>query len=246
MKIIGISGRKQSGKNTVANYIHGQVLQKLGMISDFFINESGQLAIQTLDSSGNNGYGILDVTRKDKDFVSYAEKELWPYVKIYHFADPLKDLAVNLFDLNEEDVYGNDEQKNQHTDLLWENMPNNFANKQGKMTNREFLEHFGTNIVRKIKYDAWSEYSIKKILKEQAEIAIVPDIRFPNEVHAIKNSGGAVIRLTRDIFNSQTEPEKSLDKEVFDWENFDLIVDNASTTLEELCSLLNHKKWMWS
>jgi hypothetical protein len=246
MKIIGISGRKQSGKNTVANYIHGQVLQKLEMVSDFFINEFGQLTIQTLDSNGKNGYGILDVTRKDKDFVSYAEKELWPYIKIYHFADPLKDLAVNLFDLNAENVYGNDEQKNQPIDLLWENMPNNFANKEGKMTSREFLEHFGTNIVRKIKYDAWSEYSIKKILKEQAEIAIIPDIRFPNEVHAIKNSGGIVVRLTRDVFNSQTEPEKSLDKEVFDWNNFDLVIDNASTTLEELCSYLNNNKWIWN
>ena len=80
-KIIGISGRKQSGKNTAANYINGIVLQELEMISDFFIDDDGSLAVNTTDQSGKVGYGILDVTRKDAVFMEYAQKEIWPYIK---------------------------------------------------------------------------------------------------------------------------------------------------------------------
>lgn len=245
MKIIGISGRKQSGKNTVANYINGYILKKNNMISDFFIDDDGKLAVQTIDSDGNNGYGIFDPTRKDSAFIEYAERNLWPYIKIYHFADPLKEMCIALFNLNPENIYGSDNDKNKATDLLWESMPYNPDKKSGHLTHREFLEYFGTNIVRKIKSNAWSEFTIKRILAEQSEIAIIPDVRFPNEVDAIKNNGGIVIRLTRDVFNSTSEAEKALDKDVFDWNIFDLVIDNSTTKLEDLCQYLNKNSHIW-
>ena len=43
MKIIGISGKKQSGKNTFANYVNGSILKKYGLVDDFSINKEGQL-----------------------------------------------------------------------------------------------------------------------------------------------------------------------------------------------------------
>ena len=89
MKIVGISGRKQSGKNTVANIMNGVILKQRGLITDYKINDKGQLLIRTVDSNLIEGWGILDVTRKDSAFVEYAESELWPFVKIYHFADYL-------------------------------------------------------------------------------------------------------------------------------------------------------------
>jgi len=244
MKIIGISGKKQSGKNTVANFINGEVLYSKGMIKDFFLDESGKLIVQTTDASGQLGFGEFDVTRKDRDFVDYANIELWPYIKVYHFADPLKEMSINLFGLNPKNVYGNDDDKNQLTDIDWDSIPNN-GDKTGTMTVREFLEYFGTKIVRKIKNDAWSRYSLGKILSEQSEIAIVPDVRFPNEVKAIKDAGGIVIRLTRNIFNSDAEPEIALDENNFDWSNFDLVIDNADTTLDGLCEILNNNNWIW-
>jgi len=245
MKIIGISGRKQAGKNTVANYINGCVLKTRQMVNDFYIDEQGQLVINTEDSSGASGYGIFDVTRKDGAFVEYAEKELWPYIKVYHFADPLKDMAINLFGLNPKHVYGSNEDKNMVTELEWKHIP--LSNKKaGSPTVREFLEHFGTKIIRKIKNDAWSRFSLNKIITEGSEIAIVPDVRFPNEVDAIKDEGGIVIRLTRDVFNSDAEAEKALDKEVFDWNKFDLVIDNQNMALEELCEMLKTNTMLWS
>lgn len=244
MKIIGISGKKQSGKNTVANYINGDVLHRKDMVKDFYIDENGKLIVQTTDASGELGFGEFDVTRKDSNFVEYAHIELWPYIKVYHFADPLKEMTINLFGVNPNHVYGSDDDKNQLTDILWDYLPNN-DDKTGQMTVREFLEYFGTKIVRKIKNDAWSRYSLDRILSEQSEIAIVPDVRFPNEVKAIKDAGGIVIRLTRNVFDSKAEPEVALDQNNFDWNNFDLVLDNANITLEALCEELKNNTWIW-
>ena len=110
--IIGISGRKQAGKNTVANIFNGEFLKSKGLIKDYRINEQGQLVIKTSDSNMNEGWGVLDVTRKDDEYAAYAERNVWPYIKIYHFADYLKTIAINLFGLPHEKVYGNDEDKN--------------------------------------------------------------------------------------------------------------------------------------
>lgn len=246
MKIIGISGKKQAGKNTVANYINGEVLKRKEMIKDFYIDEYGKLIVQTTNVNGEVGFGEFDVTRKDKDFVEYANIALWPYIKVYHFADPLKEMAVSLFGLNPDLVYGTNDQKNEKTDFRWENMPDNFDNKEGRVTHREFLEHFGTKIIRKIKNDAWCNYSLKKILIEQSEIAIIPDVRFPNEVDAILDAGGIVIRLTRNQFDSKAEPEVALDKDKFDWDKFSLVIDNQSMGLEDLCSYLQNNTNIWN
>ena len=244
-KIVGISGRKQSGKNTVANFINGTVLKDREMVLDFFINEDGQLAIKTVNSTGEEGYGIFDVTRKDNVFVDYAEKELWPYIKVYHFADYLKDLSINLFGLNAQNVYGTDKQKNELTNIKWENMPF-ITKKGGYMTNREFLEQFGTKVVRKIKTDAWVAATINKINYENSQLAIIPDVRFPNEVEAIKANGGVVIRLARNLHNSDVECETVLDKDNFDWSNFDAVINNTDYTMDQLCSELASLKSLWS
>lgn len=244
VKIIGISGRKQAGKNTVANYIHGSVLLNHQMIEDFFISEDGQLAVKTSDTNSNHGYGIFDITRKDDQFIQYAERELWPFIKIYHFADPLKEMCINLFNLNPRHVYGNNDEKNSLTHLLWKDIP--LTEKlEGSPTVREFLEHFGTKIVRAIYHNAWSEYTIKKIIKEQSSIAIIPDVRFPNEVEAIKNQGGTVIRLTRNIYDSTSEAECALDESRYDWSKFDYIIDNSQSSLTELSNYLNKIQHLW-
>ena len=245
VKIIGISGRKQSGKNTVANYINGAVLINKDMIQDFFINEEGQLVIKTTNSNGENGFGIFDVTRKDDTFIEYANRELWPHIKTYHFADLLKSISIHLFGLNPTEVYGTDDDKNKETNLLWENMPTK-EKKTGNVTNREFLEYFGTKIVRKIKPEAWVEATMNNILKENSEIAIIPDVRFPNEVNAIKAAGGKVIRLTRNVHDSKIECETALDEKNFDWSLFDHVIDNSNSSIEDLCSSVNNLKQYWN
>jgi|TARA_Y100000385_G_scaffold251545_1_gene274393 hypothetical protein len=237
VKVIGISGRKQSGKNTAANYIAGSILKSKNMIQDFVITEVGSLSIKTTDGDGNVGWGIFDLTRKDQTFTSYAEQEIWPFIKIYHFADPLKSMAVEFFDLTPQQVYGTDNDKNTKT-------PYSQNGWRHKMTAREFLQYFGTEVMRNIKDSIWVDYTMKRINKEQSSVAIIPDVRFPNEINAIKEAGGIVIRLTRDPFESDHDCEKALDAESFDWDKFDNIIDNKGN-IDQLLTDLNklQKKW---
>lgn len=231
-KIIGISGRKQSGKNTVANIISGDILFSLGMVNEYGVNDSGNLVIKTKDRNGNSGWGIFDLLRKDEDFISYADANIWPYVKIYHFADYLKRICVDLFDLTEKQVYGTDDDKNTNTPY--------------DMTAREFLQYFGTEVMRKIKDTIWVDVTIKTILKEQSSVSIIPDVRFPNEVEAIHNAGGIVIRLNRDMLHSKHECESALDEDVYSWDVFDHVIDNSNCSVQELKGKILSIKSSWS
>jgi hypothetical protein len=232
MKIIGIAGKKQSGKNTTANILHGTVLKKQGLIKDFNINGDGKLIIYTEDSHGRAGWGEFDVTRKDGDFIEYSEHNMWPYIKLYSFADNLKQICVELFNIPQECVWGTDEQKNQTQEhLLWENMPR-FQNmtlmkkmpldarkgwdwREGPMTAREFMQFFGTDIMRKVYGPIWINSTIKKIQREQSELAIIADVRFPNEADVIKDVNGVVVRLTRHKLEDNHSSEIALDDYAF-------------------------------
>lgn len=242
-KIIGISGKKQAGKNTMANYINGLVLTKRGMIEDFLLGEKGELIIVTRTQDGRVEHGLLDVTRKDDDFVSFAEMELWPYVKMYSFADTLKSLCIDLFDLRPEQVYGTDEQKNTMTNLLVKNNTGNV--RRTPATAREFMQYFGTNVCRSIKPNVWVDYLMKTIKREKTNLAIIADIRFPNEVEAIQKAGGKVVRLTREVYDDKHHSECALDQENFDWSNFDVKLDNSSGGVDLLCKEVDKLRSLW-
>ena len=238
IKIIGIAGKKQSGKNTTANIIHGLVLKEKGLIMDFNMGSNGQLLVQTTDKNGKEGWGEFDINRQDSDFLDYAENNMWPYIKMYSFADTLKWACMELFNIPQEQLFGTNEEKDKVVPhLLWENMPihpsdiNTFKVLTNKsfpaMTAREFMQFFGTNIMRRIYDDIWTINTIKRINKENTKLAIVSDVRFPNEVEAITNEGGMVIKLTRNPFKDKHDSETALDKKNFDQSKFTHVVLNG-------------------
>ena len=145
--------------------------------------------------------------------------------KIYSFADPLKqDICINILGLTYDQCYGSDDDKNTMTDLRWDGV---------QLTAREAMEIIGTKIFRVLKTNVWADATINKIKKENVDLAIISDCRFPNEVEAVKNSGGINIRLDLDPFHSNTISENSLDQDVYDWSNFDIIIKNSKMTIEE-------------
>jgi hypothetical protein len=95
------------------------------------------------------------------------------------------------------------------------------------MTSRELLQYFGTDIMRQMYTNIWVDHAINTIEREQSELAILADVRFPNEVEAVKKAGGKVIRLTRECKNDEHSSECALDEDRYDWKNFDFIVDNT-------------------
>ena len=247
MKILGISGKKQAGKNTTANIIHGAVLKEEGLIKDWNLGVSGQLMILTEDEKGRQGWGEFDVTRKDEAFSQYAEHNMWPYVKLYSFADHLKWICATLFNIPEECVWGTDEQKNQLQEhLLWENMPKainstlmkkimppdskrSYGWREGPMTAREFMQFFGTDVCRKMFESIWVNARINKIKREGSELAIIADVRFPNEAEAVENAGGKLVRLTRNVYNDNHSSEVALDD--YPFTNY---INNSDTNIEDL------------
>ena len=145
--------------------------------------------------------------------------------KIYSFADPLKqDICINILGLTYDQCYGSDDDKNTMTDLWWDGV---------QLTAREAMEIIGTKIFRALKTNVWADATINKIKKENVDLAIISDCRFPNEVESVKNSGGINIRLDLDPFHSNSISENSLDQDVYDWSNFDLIIKNSKMTIEE-------------
>lgn len=231
MKIVGVSGRKQSGKNTTANILHGIVMKERGLIKDFNIGPTGELLVLTTNAEGQEGWGEFDVARKDSDFLQYAEYNMWPYVKLYSFADTLKWICTELFGIPHECAWGTNEQKNQKQDHLhWELMPGHVTSKSGygRMTAREFMQWFGTDIMRAIYQPIWVENTLKRIHSEQSELAIIADVRFENEVAAIEAAGGKVVRLTREIDSDDSHSsEASLDDR-----EFQHYIDNKNLTID--------------
>lgn len=146
-------------------------------------------------------------------------------VKIYNFADPLKqDICMNILGMSYEQCYGSDEDKNTITDIEWENK---------LLTAREVMQFVGTDIFRKMKNNVWAGATINKIKNESPDLAIIADCRFPNEVKAVKDAGGIVIRLTRNPFNSDHSSETALDFKNYDYRNFDLVLVNHRMSIDQ-------------
>lgn len=143
----------------------------------------------------------------------------------YSFADPLKrDICMNILGLTYEQCYGSDEDKNTMTDLIWADE---------RLTARRAMEIIGTDIFRQLLHDVWVRATMLKIQREKPDIAIIPDCRFPNEVDAILSNSGYVIRLTLDPFNSQSNSEKALDENNYDWNKFSFIINNEKMTIDK-------------
>jgi hypothetical protein len=231
--IIAISGKKSSGKSTASNFIHGIAFHFLGMTPSAQIDEDGKLLIET-----DEGPGIWDLYSRNPEILDYAANTYWPYIKRYSFADPIKEFCMDVLGLTQEQCYGEDADKNSPTPYLWDNMllPKGVSKQKGVMTARQVMEFVGTDIFRRsFDNDVWAKAAIKRILKENPRYAIIDDLRFPNEVDAVKAAGGKVIRLTRAPYESNHLAETALDGKN---ELFDLIIDNSNMTITECHDIL--------
>jgi hypothetical protein len=224
MIILGISGRKQSGKSTTGNFIYSVYMSNMGIADNVYINESGQIMVS--DLLGDKNYaGIFDPTyTNNNDFVvKQVFDRLSANIRLYNFADVLKqDICMNLLNLTYDQCYGSDEDKNQLTDIK---INGTYASA------RDILQYIGTDVFRNMKPNVWVDATIERIKKDKPKIALITDCRFPNEIEAIKNNGGKVLRLTRDPHHSTHESESILDMLRYDWNNFDFILDNKDMSL---------------
>ena len=226
--IIGISGKKQSGKSTSGNFIYSLMMVESGVSTKAWINWKGQIEIS--DLCGDDNYkGIFDpCSRLTTDWnIQKAFQILDPIIKIYNFADILKqNICIDILGMTYNQCYGSDEDKNELTDLEWDGK---------RLTARDAMQLIGTDLFRRLKTNVWAEATLKKVDKEKPHIAIITDCRFPNEVDAIKKYNGVVIRLTRKYDNSEHTSEIILDRERYDWQNFNHIIENDNMSIYDQC-----------
>lgn len=248
--IIGMSGKKGAGKDTSCRVIFGDALRACGLVDWIKINEKGQLVIP-IDNEGIIEEGILDPLTRNPLTQKYLEANVWPMCKVYSFASPMKDFCIDVFGLSESQVYGSDDDKNKLTNINREDIPGiitkEIANKleinnndidilklpfkiykRGKISSRELLQYFGTDLIRKICPDAWVNATINKIKREQPTLALICDVRFPNEVEGIQKSGGKIVRFTRAPF---TEDKHKSETALDNFHGFDWICDNSEMNI---------------
>ena len=206
--IIGVNGRINSGKDTV-----GKIIQYL---TDDTVSKTVYPKFEEFDKLdvGNEGYHPWQIKK---------------------FAGKLKQIASLLTGIPVEKF---EDQEFKKLDM----------NSEWGMTYREFLQRLGTEAMRDgLHTNVWvnalfADY--KPVVKEWDELGndtlvqypnwIITDMRFPNEMQAVKANGGITIRVVRpsdkeiplDLHPSET----ALDDAEFDYE---IINDGTIEDLKE-------------
>ena len=213
-KILGFAGKKQSGKNTCCNFLQMLKFHEYGVCKNASLNEQCQILVSDLFGETVSGLDWIPLTEEYVD-ISQLLESFHP-CKIYAFADVLKEFAVDVLGLEYNQVYGTNKEKNSPTHLLWENMPT--GNNKGPMTGREVLQYFGSDICRKMYENIWFDACIRRIRKDNPELALISDVRFPNEIKGVQNEGGVVFGLPRDIVNGKdTHSSEQVDLSLCDY-----------------------------
>ena len=258
-KILGFSGKKQSGKTTSAHFILGFEMCALGLVrGGYTMPEDGKLHITDLWGN-SDGEGIFDPDRNNDAMHQFLKDEVHSHFRLYSMADLLKrHVCIDILGLTHKQCYGTDEDKDSLTHLKWENMPGvlteadltskvttNLMVKKvvqsagllvkqpGNMTAREVMQFVGTDVFRRMYAKVWVDSTVNKIVEDGSQFAVITDLRFPDEVEGVQAAGGKVVRLTRKVSEEEHKSETALDKENFDWSKFDKVIDNQELTLAE-------------
>lgn len=131
------------------------------------------------------------------------------------FADKLKECASIILGVPRF-MFESGEFKESFTSLL-------LSNKEGEpMTNREFLQYFGTEVGRSIDKDLWIKALMYSYGRDKESHWIVPDVRFPNEADAIRNAGGVLWKIERDGSGAGNHISEKLIDDIM----VDIIIEN--------------------
>ena len=145
--------------------------------------------------------GITGKKFNGKDTLGNHLVSKYGYIRIA-FADPLKEVLKTVFNFNDAQLYG---ESKETIDEYWKVTPRTvmqyvgtdmFRNQMGKI-----IPNIGTNIwievIKRKILDIWKTNPTQKI--------VLTDLRFPNEINLIKELGGIIIRVKRNIDKSEDE-----------------------------------------
>jgi len=130
--------------------------------------------------------GLKGVKRSGKDTAALRMHEQFDFNR-YAFADKLKDVARDLWDLSQEQVHGEEWEK-EEIDDAWGVSP------------RHLMQVLGTEVARNAHKDTWIRWLHRNRLARPLSIGarcVVTDCRFLNEAQYIWDQGGKIIEIVR-------------------------------------------------
>lgn len=158
--------------------------------------------------------GILGKKRNGKDTCADYLVDKYNFEKIA-IATPLKEIIKIMFDYDDDVL---------NTDLK------EVVDEKWNVTPRKLLQYIGTDLIRKDlgKYinkstnNIWIDLCITKINKSNKNF-VISDVRCQNEVDAIRNNGGIVIKIIRD---TNLDDNHVSEIGVDNIDNYDYLIDN--------------------
>lgn len=124
------------------------------------------------------------------------------YLVNYHgfrrdsFANTLKDAVAAVFGWDRVLLEGRTKEARawrEEEDTWW-------SNRLGmRITPRWVLQQWGTEVCRQAFHDDIWIASLENKLRKTRDDVVISDVRFPNEIKAIHNSGGLVVRIKRGL-----------------------------------------------
>jgi hypothetical protein len=134
-------------------------------------------------------------------FISAGKDTAADYLVNYHefrrdsFASTLKDAVAAVFGWDRTLLEGRTKEARawrEQVDTWW-------ANRLGfpDLTPRWVLQFWGTEVLRGAFHDQIWIASLENKIRKTRDNIVISDVRFPNEIKAIRNAGGTVIRIKR-------------------------------------------------
>lgn len=162
-------------------------------------------------------YGICGEIGSGKSTIADIMKQLNPDIEIISFAEPIRHILVNLFDVTYQDTITSKETK-------MVNVGTNYY------TIRAMMRKIGA-ILRSIDPDIFIKLANNSIevANRAAHDVVIPDVRYSNEYDYIRSLKGKIILVQRNV------PIQSQDISERDWRVFqyDYKIENNGT-IEEL------------
>ena len=193
--------------------------------------------------------GICGFQGSGKDTIADYLQNIYGF-KRDSFAATLKDAVAAVFGWDRELLEGRTTESRvwrEQVDPWW-------AQRLGMpdLTPRLVLQKWGTEVARKSWHDdIWIASLENKLAKAHNDI-VITDVRFPNEIAAVRNAGGTVIRVVRGpepewfelavVANQQVYPaiimmqENGIHPSEWAWigTQFDAVIDNNADGLDPL------------
>ena len=155
--------------------------------------------------------GVCGPKRSGKDTLGDLLCEKYGFTRIA-FGDPVKEGAKALFDLSDEQLYG---EEKEDLDVRY------------GVSARHIMQQLGTNFCRNdYGPNIFVDIIKNRIINKKLKRVVVTDIRFPNEAAMVqKFRNGKVVK----VFRPGLELDQHVSEQLFDTIKEDYIVENDST-----------------